>query len=215
MWVLFFVYNRVMKQYTAYYQFLQQFQAQRLQREYQYLAEQPQYRKLADFFFNDMYGPQDFKARDTQARRLHHFIHLAPGLTMRDIEVSLELLELTTDLDEQITQMLVSMQAPLPFDEATYEEAYFKADAYQPRVRQIELLRESLTRVSRFAAIPVLGTALSNMKTLARLTGMRELHAFLVKGYYALSEVEDLEPFLSAVETKEMARLDRIYGVSE
>ncbi len=204
-----------MKKYTQYYRYLQAFQSARLKRDYGHLAQQQQYQKLAEFFFDEMYGPHDFQARDAQARRLHQFIHLAPGLTMRDIEVCLDLLALTNELDQQVAAVLEQMHVDLPFDEQAYEEAYFKADAYQPRVRQIELIRESLTRVSRFASIPFLGTALANMKTLARLTSMRELHQFLIKGYYALRDVKDLETFLRAVEDKEIERLNRIYGVAE
>lgn len=195
------------------YDYLQEFQSMRLRRDYQDLAVQPQYTLLANFFFNDLYGPHDFQARDNQARRLHQFIHMAPGLTMRDIEVSLELLDMTTKLDHQLAEVMERMKVALPFDEATYEEAYLRSDAYEPRVRQIKLIREALTRVHRLAQIPLLGTALANSKTLARLAGMRELHAFLRRGYEALKPVKNLEPFLARVDALELERLDRIYGV--
>ena len=58
-------------------------------------------------------------------------------------------------------------------------------------------------------------TALANSKTLARLAGMRELHAFLRRGYEALKPVKNLEPFLARVDALEMERLDRIYGVGK
>jgi hypothetical protein len=196
-----------------YFQYLQEFQSMRLRRDYADLAVQPQYTPLANFFFNDLYGPQDFQARDNQARRLHHFIHMAPGLTMRDVEVSLDLLDVTMQLDLRVATQLQQMDAPLPFDEATYEEAYYRADDYQPRIQQIKLIREALTRVHRLTQVPLLGTALANSKTLARLAGMRELHAFLQRGYNALKPVDDLEPFLARVDELEYSRLDRIYGV--
>jgi len=196
---------------SRHYQYLQEFQAIRLRRDYDHFGQQPEYAALADFFFNDMYGPRDFSARDTQARRLHQFIHLAPGLSMRDIEVTLDLLDLTVRLDEQLAAQLEKNQAPVPFDEATYERAYRDADAYQPRVRQIDLISESLLRVHRLAKMPLLGTALNNSKTIARVMGMGDLHRFLRKGYNALESVEDLKPFLNEVTARELERLDRIY----
>ena len=196
---------------SRHYQYLQEFQAYRLRRDYDHFGAQPQYVALADFFFNDMYGPKDFSARDTQARRLHQFIHLAPGLSMRDIEVTLDLLDLTVRLDEQVAEVLEKSGAPVPFDEATYERAYRDADAYEPRVRQIDLISESLLRVHRLAKMPLLGTALNNSKTIARMMGMGDLHRFLRKGYNALEVVEDLKPFLNEVTTRELQRLDRIY----
>jgi hypothetical protein len=199
---------------SKHYQYLQEFQALRLERDYSHLGQQRQYAILADFFFNEMYGPKDFQARDTQARRLHQFVHLAPGLSMRDIEVTLDLLDLTVQLDHELAEVLTKMNVPIPFDEAMYEEAYFRADAYQPRVKQIDLIGESLRRVHRLSQIPLLGTALNNTKTVAKLMGMGELHRFLRKGYAALMVVDTLEPFLVEVSTKELERLNRIYGVS-
>jgi len=199
---------------SKHYQYLQEFQALRLERDYSHLAQQRQYSALADFFFNEMYGPKDFAARDTQARRLHQFIHLAPGLSMRDIEVTLDLLDLTVQLDHELAKVLARMNAPIPFDEAIYEEAYFRADSYQPRVRQVELIGESLRRVHRLTQIPLLGTALNNTKMLAKMMGMGELHRFLRKGYAALVVVDTLEPFLHEVSTRELERLNRIYGVA-
>ena len=198
---------------SRHYQFLQELQAARLRRDYQHLGVQPQYTALADFFFVEMYGPKDFRARDTQARRLHQFIHLAPGLNMRDIEVTLELLDLTVQLDDQLAEMLVKINAPLPFSEAIYEQVYRDADVYASRVRQIELISESLNRVHRLTQIPLLGTALNNSKTIARMMGMGELHRFLRKGYNALEVVDDLQPFLTEVSAQEMERLNRIYGL--
>jgi hypothetical protein len=199
---------------NAHFRALQEFQSARLRRDYGHLAvEQPQYKKLGDFFFDDMYGPHDFQARDRQARRLHQFVHLAPGLTMRDIEVTLDLLDLTNQLDQQVADILVEMNAPIPFSEHIYEDAYYRADAYAPRVRQIEFIREALTRVHQLSQITLLGTALDNTITLARLMGMRELHRFLRKGYQALRVVQNLEPFMVKVETLELVRLDRIYRV--
>jgi hypothetical protein len=199
---------------SKHYQYLQEFQALRLERDYSHLAQQRQYAILADFFFNEMYGPKDFQARDTQARRLHQFVHLAPGLSMRDIEVTLDLLDLTVQLDHELAEVLAKMNVPVPFDEAMYDAAYFRADAYEPRVKQIELIGESLRRVHRLAQIPLLGTALNNTKTVAKIMGMGELHRFLRKGYAALVVVDTLEPFLLEVSTKELERLNRIYGVS-
>lgn len=200
--------------HSRHYRYLQEFQALRLKRDYQHLAQQPQYALLADFFFNEMYGPNDFQARDTQARRLHQFVHLAPGLSMRDIEVTLDLLDLTVQLDEQLADVLIRMAAPVPFDEPTYEEAYLRADAYEPRVKQIDLIGESLRRVYRLAQIPLLGTALNTTKTMAKMMSMGELHRFLRKGYHALANVKNLEPFLQEVAVKELARLNRIYGLA-
>ncbi|MFD3164747.1 hypothetical protein [Herpetosiphon sp. NSE202] len=196
---------------AKYYNYLQIFQAKRLERDYKHLLAEPQYHGLAQFFLEDMYGPYDFHARDTQARRLHQFIHLAPGLSIEDIEVTLDLLNLTVRLDQQVADWLEHNGVALPFSEAQYEEAYYRVNSFEPRVRQIELINESLRRVHRLSRISLLGTALNNTKTFAKLMGMGELHRFLRRGYQALQPVQDLKPFLTQVTHTELDRLKRIY----
>src|SRR6476661_8031056 len=94
---------------------LQTFQSQRLRRDHADLAVQPEYRQIAEFFFEEMYGPHDFSSRDEQARRLHQFVHLAPGLAVRDVQDVLELLELTNRLDDAVAAQLSALEAPLNF----------------------------------------------------------------------------------------------------
>src|SRR6476469_8497330 len=103
---------------------LQSFQSQRLRRDHADLAVEPQYRHIAEFFFEEMYGPHDFSSRDEQAHRLHQFVHLAPGLAARDVQDVLELLELTNRLDDAVAAQLHEQEVALDFDEATYERAY-------------------------------------------------------------------------------------------
>src|SRR4051812_16469507 len=98
---------------------LQIFQSQRLRRDHADLAVEPQYRQIAEFFFEEMYGPRDFSSRDEQARRLHQYVHLAPGLAARDVHDVLQLLELTNQLDDAIAAQLSALETPLDFDEIT------------------------------------------------------------------------------------------------
>src|SRR5690348_11873882 len=102
---------------------LQNFQSKRLRRDHADLADELQYHDIGEFFFEEMYGPRDFSARDEQARRLQQFVHLAPGLAVGDVQKVLELLELTNQLDDAVVQCLIESGAPIDFDEAMYERA--------------------------------------------------------------------------------------------
>src|SRR6185503_14317630 len=99
---------------------LQSFQSHRLRRDHADLAAESQYRDIGEFFFEQMYGPHDFSARDEQAQRLHQFVHMAPGLAVRDVEQVLQLLAVTNKLDDAVVAWLVTLDAPLDFDEALY-----------------------------------------------------------------------------------------------
>jgi hypothetical protein len=190
---------------------LQSFQSERLRRDHADLAVEPQYQALATFFFDEMYGPGDFSARDKQARRLHEFVHLAPGLALHDVEQVLQLLALTNKLDATVAACLSALAAPLDFDEPTYERAYRMADAYSERVLQLDLVRVALYNVHQLARKPLIGGVLKRTQALANALGMSDLHRFLSVGYRAIQPVRDIYRFTETISMREQDRLDRIY----
>lgn len=192
---------------------LQQFQSDRLRRDHADLAAEPQYAAIGEFFFNEMYGPRDFTARDDQARRLHQFVHIIPGLTLHDVEPALQLLELSNRLDEIVVQQLIALGAPLDFDESLYDHAYHLADNYADRIAQLELVRSALYNVFRTSSKPLMRLALDRTEPLAHVTGMTEIYHFLKAGYHAIQPVRDIYRFVETVYVREKDRLDRIYAV--
>ena len=200
---------------SDYRRHLQQFQAARLRRDHGDLAADRRYSALAEFFFEELYGPHDFGERDAGARRLGQFIHLVPGLRLHDIEQVLELLDLTNQLDEHLAIRIAESRAALPLDDATYERAYREADNYALRVRQLDLVRAALFNVHRVARLPLIGITLVQTRTLAWVVGMQALHTFLVKGHNVFAPIADVGPFCDLVYNRELARLDRIYALSK
>ena len=191
---------------------LQTFQSQRLRRDLADLAAEAQYQQLGQFFFEEMYGPRDFSARDEQAQRVHRFVHRTPGVTIHDVEPVLDLLDLTNTLDDGIAKLLAGLGAPLDFDEATYERAYRLADNYAARTTQLDLVIVALRNVHQLSHKPLLGFALKRTHALAEAVGMADIHRFLLLGYQAIQPVRDMARFLDTVYAREKARLDRIYA---
>lgn len=192
---------------------LQALQSQRLRRDHADLAQESQYRLIGEFFFEEMYGPRDFSARDAQAKRLNQFVHMVPGIGIRDVEQVLQLLDLTQRLDDSVVQALIEMDAPIDFDEETYEVAYREADNYDDRVRQLELVRSSLQNVYRMARKSMLAVVLNRTEGLARTVGMADIHRFLKLGHQAVQPVKDMHRFIETIYVREKDRLDRIYGL--
>jgi hypothetical protein len=190
---------------------LQAFQSHRLRRDHADLAAEEQYRALGEFVFEELYGPHDFSARDDQARRLHQFIHLIPGVGLHDIQQVFELLEISNKLDESVAAWLVALDAPIDFDVSCYERAYRLADNYEERVKQLDLVRAVLYNVRQLARKPLLGTALRHTQSLANAAGMTDIHHFLQLGYQAIQPVNDIHRFVETVSLREQDRLDRIY----
>lgn len=190
---------------------LQNLQSARLRRDHGDLAAEPQYGEIGKFFFEEMYGPRDFSSRDSQAQRLQQFVHLAPGLAMRDVQQVLELLELTNHLDHAVAHCLIDMGAPLDFDETLYERAYRQADNYNDRLRQLVLVRDSLYNVWRLVRKPLMGQALRTTQGLAQMVGMADIHRFLRLGYQSMQTVKDVHRFVETIDLRERRRLNRIY----
>jgi hypothetical protein len=184
-----------------------------LRRDHADLAAERQYHDIGEFFFEEMYGPRDFSSRDEQARRLHQFVHLIPGIAIGDVQKVLQLLELTNRLDDAVVDWLVELGAPLDFDEEVYERAYYLADNYDDRVVQLDLVRDSLYSVYRMARRPLVGVALERTQGLAQRVGMADIHRFLRIGHLAIQPVRDIHHFVETIMVRERDRLDRIYDV--
>ncbi|PDW00313.1 FFLEELY motif protein [Candidatus Chloroploca asiatica] len=196
---------------TQYRIALQIFQSNRLRRDYSDLAEIPQYDLVGEFFFSEMYGPRDFTARDAGARRLQHILQMLPGVHVRDVEVVLELLDLTNRLDGGLARLMFRHNTGTDFDEATYDYFYRLADNYDDRLTQLKLVDTSLYNVFRLSRSQLLGIGLHRSRLVAKLAGIEVAHDFLVKGYDAVRNVTDIDHFAQTVYTRELARLDRIY----
>jgi hypothetical protein len=192
---------------------LQRFQSKRLRRDHADLAAEAQYHDIGEFFFEEMYGPRDFSARDEQARRLHQFVHLVPGIAVGDVQKVLQLLDVSNRLDDAVVTWLLELDAPIDFDEQIYERAYYLADNYDDRVLQLDLVRDSLYNVYRMTRRPLVGVGLERTSGLAQRVGMGDIHRFLRTGYRAIHTVRDIHRFVETVVVRERDRLDRIYEV--
>jgi hypothetical protein len=196
----------------AYKRALQIFQSRRLRRDHIDLVDDPQYCALGQFIFSEIYGPRDFSARDRQASGLRPLLRLLPGVGMHDIAELFSLLELTSALDDALAAELARLDAPLDFDEATYEHAYRLADNYAPRRRQLDLVRDVLCNMHRLAHIPLIGVPLRRSSGLATAMGLGDIHRFLRLGHRAFQPVRDIYSFVRTLDARERERLDRIYA---
>jgi hypothetical protein len=200
-----------MKTFMQYRIALQVFQSHRLRRDYRDLSAIPMYEPVGEFFFTELYGPRDFSQRDNDARRLQHFLHIVPGVHLRDIEELLELISITAELDDGLTDLLIDRGVPLTFDEQIYEQLYRESDNYEDRYRQLELISNSLDNVFRLSRSHLLGIALERSSVIARLAGFESGHTFLLKGYRALRNVTEIDHFATTIYNRELDRLNRIF----
>lgn len=192
---------------------LQTLQSQRLRHTHQDLARDGRYGALAEFFFEDIYGPQEFHERDARFRQLYSKLVTIVG--PRPLELmreAIELVELTEVLDDYLLDVLILHGKAHHLTLEGYEWAYRVCDNFQARVEQIERTGATLRAVSELGRLPLIDWQLNALRLPASRLGWTPTLDFLIRGYKALRRAGDIEPFISTVETREMARLVRIYG---
>lgn len=190
------------------------FQVERLRQTYRDFLENPDYRLLTKFFFEDVYSAQDKSARDASVRKLHAKVRDALGdEPVRRLEKVIELNEMTDRLDDAILEQFAKLGVRRGFTESEYEEAYYLCDNYEERDRQIGLILESLRYFHGLARYRTIGMGLTLLRPYAIVKRATGLLDFLQGGYRAFRSVASLDEFHDAIQTRETERLDRIYSL--
>ncbi len=201
-------------QRAALRQRLRAFQSQRLRREHDDLARSAEHGVLAQFFFEDIYGPQEFRERDARFRQLYNKLEPIVGpRPLATLKEALELVELTDILDDYLIDVLALHDLADCWTAQDYEWAYAACDNYLARIEQIERIGATMRSLADLTRLPLLDWHLQALRLPARRLGWEPTLAFLVRGYRAFRHARHVERFVRTIETRERQRLDRIYGV--
>ena len=86
---------------------LHRWQSRRLLQTHSDLHDSPRYRAAVEFFFNELYGGGDPRARDRDLQRVHHVMErLLPGEALRALMLAIELEILSQELDADVVRHL-------------------------------------------------------------------------------------------------------------
>lgn len=179
---------------------LKRYQHARFQRTYADLLADPSYRRAAEFFLEDLYGPYDFSARDTQfAKVVPGIVRLFPGEVVDTVEALAELHALTEELDSIMAGMLASQA----LDAVSYTRAWQQVGREADRQRQIRLVRALGDALRAYTRKPLLRQTLRLMHRPAHAMGLGALQTFLETGFDTFREMRDAERFLDVIESRE------------
>lgn len=194
---------------------LQRLQNQRLRHDHADLALSPVYGHLANFFFEDIYGPHDFSDRNARFRQLYDkLVHIVGPKPLATMKESLELVELTDILDDYLIDVLVLHGKTGEWTLEEYEWGYRECDNYLARIEQIERIGATLRAVADLSRLPLIDWNLRALRLPARRLGWEPTLEFLVRGYRVFHHARNVEPFVRTVEKRETERLNRIYGLT-
>jgi hypothetical protein len=188
---------------------LADWQSARLAQTYADLAAQPRYRDAVAFFQSDLYGGEEIAKRDADlAGVVPIMVAVLPQRVIGTIAEAMELSVMSQELDRVLLGRLP--RADGPFSVAEYCRAYRRAGNLPARHRQIELIGTIGTALDRYVRQPLLRGALAMMRKPARMSGHSALHDFLERGFGAFRRMGGAAEFLSTIEERETALMNRI-----
>lgn len=176
------------------------YQHLRFQTTYADLLAGTKYRKAAQFFLDDLYGPVDFTRRDTQfARVVPALIRLFPAEIVMTVKALAELHALSEQLDTAMGQSM----ADGPVDHASYASAWRSVGMCAQRLQQIALTQRVGLALDAYTRNPLLRHTLRLMRGPARMAGLSELQGFLETGFDTFREMRGAKPFLDIIVERE------------
>ena len=187
---------------------LKSYQQQRFARTHASLLAHPRYGRAANFFLNELYGPQDFTQRDAQFSRIvPALVRLFPA----DIVDTVESLAAVHALSERLdTAMAVHLDGAAPA-RAAYVRAWQGTGEPAARARQIELVMRVGEALDRHTRSFMLRTSLKAMRGPARAAGMGALQSFLEAGFDAFGAMRGAKEFLATIHSRETALAKRLF----
>lgn len=192
---------------------LQAFQAARIRQTYADIVASPQYAKLGAFFFEQIYGPQDFGFRNHSIKSLHHKLSaFLKGEIIDAVGKVIELQDLSDELDERMAEQMLERGLGPELSMQEYAHLYRGLGNYPRRIYQIDLLVESVKAIHRISQIRFIGWSLKIVDKAAHLAGMGKIMDFLVQGYDAFHAARDIDFFVQTVEQREKELNDRLFG---
>jgi hypothetical protein len=187
---------------------LKAYQQRRFARTHASLLAHPRYGRAANFFLDELYGPQDFAQRDAQFSRIvPALVRLFPIDTVATVESLAAVHALSERLD---TAMAVHLGGEAPA-RASYVRAWQATGEPASRARQIELVMSVGEALDRHTRSFVLRASLKAMRGPARAAGMGALQAFLESGFDAFGAMRGAGEFLATIHDRETALVRRLF----
>jgi hypothetical protein len=188
---------------------VQRWQSKRLLASYDDLHEKPRYRAALEFFFDELYGGTDPRARDHDLHRVHRvFETLLPKEALRALVLGIELEILAQELDADVARALTPGRITVDSYVAAYRSANRRAD----RERQIELLGSIGGFLDGVVRKPGIHALVRMVRRPAHAAGFGALQEFLEHGLHAFKEMQGADEFLATIRERETRYMERAFA---
>ncbi|MEP7301886.1 MAG: hypothetical protein ABI699_10190 [Caldimonas sp.] len=181
---------------------LKEFQQRRFSHTYADLLSSTRYGPASRYFLDELYGPDDFTARDAQFARVAPAIaRVFPSEVAATLAILAELHALSETLDTAMGLRLTDQR----ISANEYIAAWQGVGCASDRERQIELTLGIAARLDRITRVPLLRNALRLMRGPARAAGLAELQRSLESGFDIFRAMKGAEEFIALIAARERA----------
>jgi hypothetical protein len=175
------------------------------------------YEQIPEFFREHLYSPPNKEARDAALDQLYSKLRSITGQEMTENIHKLILLNrLTDDLDLETAR--VALQGPLgkyngELSEATFtieelNECVSLAGRFEDRVRQVEMVADSLGFFFTLSKLPLIKLVMAPIKVAASMVGAMDLVGTMEAGYNVSRNIKDMREFTDAFIKRETALIE-------
>lgn len=188
---------------------LKSYQSLRFSRTYADLLQHLRYSAATTFFLEELYGPQEFVARDAQfARVVPALVRMFPDEIVGTVSALAGLHALSESLDSAMASHLPSPQV----DATGYVRAWQAVGRPDERQRQLELTLRIGQALDRYTRNPIIRTSLRMMRKPALAAGLGDLQRFLEVGFDTFGAMKGASEFLDAIERRERALISSLFS---
>jgi hypothetical protein len=186
-------------------------QVERLRKTYTDFFQNPEYTKIAKYFFEQIYGAGNKASRDAAFNKIYEKLSAAvnPKRITRVTQLK-QLNELTDELDLKVARQFMGMKKKSPMTLKDFEACYKALNNREEREIQLKLLMETTRFFHKLAHVPLLGFVIKPTQLAAKMLGVEYIMEFFMEGYRSFKSVKDAEPFMAAIEEREKAYIEQL-----
>ncbi len=193
---------------------VKQYQSARFSKTYADLLDDPRYAQAARFFLDELYGPQEFAARDAQfARIVPALVRIFPAEIVGTVRTLAQLHALSESLDSRMGRHWLGASTGAPaMTAADYIAAWRATGEREGRAQQIDLTMQIGRALDHYTRKPLLRGALHMMRRPAQAAGLGELQHFLESGFDTFGRMRGAQAFLDIVREREAMLAEALFG---
>jgi hypothetical protein len=186
-------------------------QVERLRATYDDYFQNPEYTKIARYFFKQIYNAGNKASRDAAFNKIYEKLSAAVNAKRITRVTQLKQLnELTDELDLKVARIFMKSRKRAAMTLKDFEAAYRTLDNKPERELQLQLLMETTRFFHKLAHVPLLGFVIKPTQLAAKMLGVEYIMEFFMEGYRSFKSVKNAEPFMQAIEDRERAYLDSL-----